>query len=67
MANVIKLVQGDSRPALVITMTDKTTGAAVNLTGTTPVLKFRAEGADALLGTVPGSVVDPVNGVCVFH
>ena len=67
MANVIKLVQGDSRPSLVVTLTDEKSGSAINLTDTTPVLKFRAEGADVLIGEVTGAVVDPVNGVCVFH
>lgn len=67
MANVIKLVQGDSRPSLVVTLTDEKSGIALNLTDTTPVLKFRAEGADVLIGIVPGTVVDPTNGVCVFH
>lgn len=67
MANVIKLVQGDSRPSLVVTLTDKKTGIPLNLTGTSPVLKFREEGASELTRIVPGAVVDPVNGVCVFH
>ena len=67
MANVIKLVQGDTRPSLVITLTDKTTGTPLNLTGTSPVLKFREAGMAELIGIVPGSVVDPENGICVFH
>ncbi len=67
MSNVIKLVQGDTRPSLQITLTDEKTGTPLNLTGTTLVLKFREAGAEVLVGTVPGSVVDPVNGVCVFH
>ena len=67
MVNVIKLVQGDSRPSLEVTLTDEGSGNALNLTDTTPVLKFRAEGADVLVGEVPGAVVDPTNGVCVFH
>lgn len=67
MANVIKLVQGDSRPSLVVTLTDKTTGIPLNLTGTSPVLKFREAGMPELTGIVPGTLVDPANGVCVFH
>lgn len=39
----------------------------MNLTGTTPVLKFRAAGMPEILGRVPGAVADAANGVCVFH
>lgn len=67
MSNVIKLVQGDTKPSLVLTLTDGEHGPPINLTGTTPVLKFREAGAEVLTGEVPGSSVDPVNGVCVFH
>lgn len=67
MSDLIKLVQGDSRPSLVVTLTDERSGNALNLTDTTPVLKFRAEGADVLIGEVTGVVIDPVNGICVFR
>lgn len=67
MANVIKLVQGDTKPSLLVTLTDGENGPPLNLTGTTPVLKFREVGAEVLTGEVPGSVVDPANGGCVFH
>lgn len=67
MANVIKLVQGDSRPSLVVTLTDQTTRLPCNLTGATAVLKFREAGADVLTATIPGTVVDATAGVCVFN
>ena len=67
MANIIKLVQGDSRPALVVTLTDQTTGNPCNLTGATVVLKFREVDSDVLTATVPGAVVDALAGVCVFN
>ena len=67
MANVIKLVQGDTKPSLVITLTDKSSNIPLNLTGITPGLKFRAAGMSELVGRVPGAVVDAANGVCVFH
>lgn len=67
MANVIKLVQGDTRPSLVIVLTDQSTNTPLNLTGASLVLKFRESGAVALVGEVPGAVLDPVGGVCVFH
>lgn len=67
MAKVIKLVQGDTKPSLVVTLTDQSTNTPLDLTGTSPVMKFRAAGTNVLLGTVPGVVIDPNNGVCVFH
>lgn len=66
MAEKIKLVQGDTRPALVITITDETTGAPIPLTGATPRLKFRAAGATTLTATVVGAVTDGAAGQCVF-
>lgn len=66
MADKIKLVQGDTRPALVCTITDDTTGAPISLGGATVVLKFRAVGATTLTASVNGSVTDGPNGVVVF-
>lgn len=67
MAEKIRLVQGDTRPALVCKITDDTTGAAINITGATPRLKFRAAGALDLTATVPGSVTNGASGECVFY
>lgn len=67
MTEKIKLVQGDTRPALVCTITDDTTGAAVNIAGATAVLKFRAAGATSLTASVPGSVTDGANGIVAFY
>ena len=66
MAEKIKLVQGDTSPSLVTTLTDSTTGAAINITGATVLLKFRAVGATTLQSTITGSVTDGANGVVVF-
>lgn len=66
MADKIKLVQGDTRPALVCSLTDDVTGTAINITGATVVLKFRAVGATTLTATVSGSVTDGANGGVVF-
>lgn len=62
----IKLVQGDTKPALVCTITDECDGVAVNITGTTPRLKFRAVGATVLTATLVGTVIDGPNGICTF-
>lgn len=67
MAEKIKLVQGDTKPALVCTITDENTGAAINLTGATVRLKFRLAGADTLTATVTGSVTDGAAGQCAFY
>lgn len=66
MAEKIKLVQGDTRPALTVTLTDAVTGSAINITGATPRLKFRAVGATELTATLTGTVGDGANGVVVF-
>lgn len=66
MAEKIKLVQGDTRPALVITITDETTGDPIGLTGATPRLKFRQAGATTLTTTITGTVTDAAAGKCVF-
>jgi hypothetical protein len=67
MAEKIKLVQGDTRPAIICTITDDTTGAAVNITGATVRLKFRAAGADTLTATVVGAVTDGPAGQVAFY
>lgn len=67
MADKIKLVQGDTRPAIVCTITDDTTGQAINLTGATLLLKFRQVGSSALTASVNGAVTDGPNGVAAFY
>lgn len=66
MAEKIRMVQGDTRPAIVCTITDDTTGLPINITDAQVRLKFRAAGATALTATVLGSVVDGLAGKCVF-
>lgn len=66
MAEKIKLVQGDTRPAIVCTLTDENTGNVIGLTGATPRLKFRAAGETNLIATVTGTVIDGAAGKCVF-
>jgi hypothetical protein len=67
MAEKIKLVQNDTRPALVCTITDDVTGAAVGLTGATPRMYVRAVGSTTLQATLTGAVTDGPNGVAVFY
>lgn len=67
MAEKIKLVQGDTRPAIVCTITDEITGDAISLTGATVLLKFRAVGDATLTATVTGSITDAANGKVAFY
>ena len=67
MAEKIKLVQGDTKPALVCNLTDDTTGEVISLSGATVRLKFRAAGATELTATVTGVVTDGPNGQVVFY
>lgn len=66
MSEKIRLVRNDTRPALVCTITDDTTGAAVDISGATVVLKFRAAGAETLTATVVGSVTNGPAGQVTF-
>jgi hypothetical protein len=67
MTDKIRLVRGDTRPALICTITDETTGGPIGLTGTTTSLKFRLAGATELTGTLIGVVTDGPNGVVQFN
>lgn len=67
MAEKIKLVQGDTKPALVCNITDEITGNAIALTGATVLLKFRAVGSTDLTATVTGSVTNGPNGQVAFY
>lgn len=66
MADKIKLVQGDTRPTLVVTLTDEVTELPINITGATPRLKFRKASAATLTATLDGTVTDGVNGQVAF-
>lgn len=66
MSEKIKLVQGDTRPQIKVTLTDDTTGLPVDITGATIVMKFRAVGQTVVLDTLHGIILDGPNGVVVF-
>lgn len=66
MSEKIRLVQGDTRPAIVCAITDETTGAPIPLSGATVRMKFRAVGSETLTATITGSVTDAVGGVVAF-
>jgi hypothetical protein len=67
MAEKIKLVAGDTRPQVKVTLTDDTTGDPIDIgVGGTVAMHFRATGTDVVLFTLAGTVVDSANGVVVF-
>lgn len=51
MAERIKLVQGDTGPQIKLTLSDETTGEALDLTGATVTLRLRASGSDVVILT----------------
>ena len=67
MSEKIKLVKDDTRPALVCTLTDDATGAAIDITAATVRLKFRQLGSTALQATVVGAVTNGPAGQVVFY
>lgn len=65
--DLIYLVQGDSnRPQVQATITDENTGAVVDITGATVIMKFRMVGSTTLQDTINGVVTDGAAGICVF-
>lgn len=68
MATVIKLVQGDTRPALIVTLRDTDdSGDPINISGATVRLLFREYDALALTDSIVGSIIDPLNGLVKFN
>lgn len=62
MAEKIKLVQGDTRPALVVSLTDENSGAPLGLNGATCRLYFRALGESTILATLVGTILPGIVG-----
>lgn len=66
MAEKIKLVQGDTRPQIKCVISDENTGAIVDLSGASVLLKFRAVGSTTILFTLTGALqagIEDENGV----
>lgn len=58
MADRIKLVRNDTRPPIVVQLSDSVTDDPIDLTTATAVrLKFRAQGADDLTATLVGTIL----------
>jgi hypothetical protein len=66
--STIKLVRNDTGPQLRFTITDSLTGTAIDLTGATVTLHFKAVNSDVLLFSRAALVVPPAtNGVAVLE
>lgn len=57
MAEKIKLVQGDSRPQLVLSLTDDTTGSPIDVSTATVRMRFRAAGSTTILDTLTATKI----------
>lgn len=57
MTEKIKLVAGDNRPYIKLTLKDAD-GNPINLESTTVRVYFRAVGSDAILATIPCSMIN---------
>jgi hypothetical protein len=69
MSDVIKLVSGDNLPQVVLTLTDDSTGAALDLSAATTAVSvvFRAAGGTTVLSTITASKVgDGSDGKVAF-
>lgn len=68
MADVIKVVQGDTKPLITLTLTDEATGDPFDLSAetTTVVVYFRAAGSTATPQTISCVKTDAANGKVQF-
>jgi hypothetical protein len=57
MLERIKLVQGDTRPQLILSLTDEMSGAPIDISSATVIMKFRSAGASTLLATLSGNPI----------
>jgi hypothetical protein len=57
MATKIKLVQGDTRPALIVSLTDENSSAPIGMNGATVRMYFRALGSTTILATLTGTLL----------
>ena len=68
MADVIKVVQGDTKPLITLTLTDEATGNPFDLSPetTTVSVKFRAAGSSATPQVISCVKTDAANGKVQF-
>ena len=68
MAEVIKVVRGDTKPLVTVTLTDDATGDPFDLSDATTTVSvlFRAAGSTDTPATISCDKVDAANGVVQF-
>lgn len=67
MSNIIKLVQGDQRPYIKMTLTNAD-GTALDVSSATVVVKFKAANTTTVLSTIPCVyLTDGKDGIVVFN
>ena len=67
MSEKIKLVQGDNRPYIRLTLTNSD-GTAVDVSGATVVVKFRQAGSSTILSSLPCAKPNGGNdGIVIFN
>lgn len=66
MVTKIKLVRGDTRPQIKLTLTDEFTNVPVDLTDATVRMYFRAAGGTEILDTLLGAIADAATGQVIF-
>lgn len=68
MAEVIRIVQGDTKPDITLTLTDQVTGDPIDVSagGTIVRVKFRSAGSEEAPSIITCTKVDAVNGVVRF-
>lgn len=67
MAEIIKLVQGDTAPQLKLTLTDDLTNSALNLTGATVTLHVRPANSSTLAFSRPAVITNAAGGICYIQ
>lgn len=57
MSEKIKLVQGDTKPALILSLTDENSGEPIGVSGSTTRMYFREAGTTTILATLTGTLL----------
>jgi hypothetical protein len=66
MAEKIKLVRGDTRPQLQLTLTNELDDTAIDITGANVLMRFRQAGSTTVLDTLTGVVTNGIGGKVIF-
>lgn len=66
MSEKIKLVRGDTRPQLQLTLTNELDDTPIDITDATVIMRFRQAGSTTVLDTLTGNVTQPLLGKVVF-